>query len=386
MTTGKRLFLFIVNFVFRFSLFSGLSLLAAVLVVANKNTIKGILINVNAHERFTQSVVDSTKNANFDNPNTIPLDRPEIISAIQKSLDKKSLQKITDNFIDSGYDWLDGKTPDIEFSVDVTKNKQVLADSIADYAITRIARLSPCTAPPKQTNVFTVECNPTGVDLGVLRIEIVKMIMDDKSLFPTNKITLDQLPKTSEGQTITQAYSKTPKYFHLFKIAPFILIGLVMICATIIVFSARTRRSAIKTIGRSLIGTAVILAITPLIYIYVLPMFGFSPPNFNGSDQTVSAIVNDATSELYASFNTMLINVAFQVGAIGLVILLVARFMKQSSSIYSDLEKKSGLTPSEPKKMPINPDELPEIPVQSSENPIKKGKKVSTLEKKYRKM
>lgn len=387
MAIVKRILLFLVNFVFRFSLFFGLSLLAAVLVLSKPDTIKNVLDNADAHNRFLQSVVDSSKTTNFNNPNSIPLDNPQISQVIKNSLDPKSLTKITDDFVDSSYDWLNGKTKTIEFSADLSTNKQVLAEGVASFAVERIASLSPCTSVPKETNVFKVECNPTGVDLGVLRQDIIKTIVNDKSVFPNDKITIDNLPKTADGRTLTEGYPKVPHYFQLFLIAPYILLSISFILALIIVFTARTKRRGLKTIGSSLLGTAIIMAISPLLYLYVLPMLGFKTPNFNSSNESISAIVNDATTELYSSFNSMLINVAFQVAIAGISFMIISKFLKSNSSMYLNLEKKAGLAPSE-KTLDLTHvhQKLPNIPLQTSESNVKKEKKISELEKKYRKM
>ncbi len=382
----KRIFLILVSFFFRFSLFFGLTLLALVLVVGNKNTFKQTLGEVGAYERFTQSVIDSSKNSGNNNPNSIPLGDPQIQEIIRQSLDTKSLSSISEGFIDSGFAWLNGETEDVEFSADLTTNKQVLADGVANYAVNRIASLDPCETPPTDTSVFTVECNPTGIDLGELKQDISKTIFDDKTVFSNNRLTLDNLPKTSSGLAFTEQYADFPKYFQIIKVLPYIILSIASACAVIIIFTARTRRRGLKTVGYSLITTAVIMAITPLIYIYVLPAIGFGAPNFNSNDQSVSSIVNDGISKLYSAFNIMIINVALQTLVVGFVLVIIAKFLKSKSSIYINLEKKTGLIPSEsPKKQNISND-LSDMPVQTSEAPVKKTKKTSALEKKYRKM
>ena len=383
----KHIGIFFVSFIFRFTLFFGLTLLSAVFVLGTPQTLKNILIEVDAHERFTQSIVDSTEKNQQVNPNSIPVDNPEVKVAIGKALDTKTLTNISDSVIDSTYDWLSGETKDINFSVDLTRNKQVLAENIANFAVNRIASLPACLLPPTETNVFKLECNPTGVDLNQLRLQIITDITNDKTVFADDKFTSANLPKAESGEKITEAYNEAPKYFKWFKLAPFIFLGVSLFCGLIIVYTSRTKRVGFKKVGSTLLSTAVIMAISPLIYVYVLPKIGIKAPSFGGKDESVSAIINDASSQLYSNFNLMLLNVAFQVAVVGVLLLIITRFIKKNSNIYLNIEKKAGLSPSEGKKQnKQGQKDSPKIPIQTSEGPKKKSKKGIELAKKYRKL
>lgn len=386
MSVIKKVSLFLVSFVFRLSLFFGLILLAAVLVLSNPDTPKETLKEVDAYDRFTQSIIDSAKNSKDTNPNSIPFDRPEIQEVLKNSLDEKTLSSIANSFVDSTHAWLSGNTTEIEFSADVSGNKKVFADGVANFAVQRISNLEPCTSVPKNTNVFDVECNPTGVDLSNLSEDIKRVILEDKTVLPSTRITIDNFPKNSEGLVFTDAYPDAPKYFGYFKLTPYILLGVAFLMAVIIVFTARTKRQGLKTVGFSFITTAIIMAVTPLIYLYVLPAVGIKPPDFSGQDQTISAIVNDSMSQLYSSFNVMIINIAIQVAIVGVIFVMSAKFLKSNSSLYLNLEKKSGLSVSEAPNSALKKTELPEIPIQTSEVKPLRRKKTSALEKKYRKM
>lgn len=378
---------FLLNFVFRSSLFFGLTLLSAVLVLTNANTLKDILNEINAHERFTQSVIDlASKNQQTD-PNALPVDYPEVKLALNQALDKSSLVKATDTLIDSAYSWLEGDASEFNFSIDFTQNKKNFSEQIANFAVNRVASLETCIVPPVETSVFKISCRPPGTDLVQLRQQVLSDINSNKDVFAEEVFTQNDLPKTQNGKDFAEAYSNAPKYYSWFKLAPFALLTISLLCAITVILTSRTRRIGLKKVGTTLLGTAVIMAITPLIYVYVLPALGFRVPSFGGGSESVSAIVNDATTSLYSTFNIMLLNVAVQTAVVGVVILMVTRFIKQNSSAYSNLECKSGLSLSESKKRSVNERSLSsKVPLQTSEVTNKKPKKNQDLSKKYKKL
>lgn len=389
MSPLHKIILFIIGFTFRSALFFGLTLLAALLLIGNKTTLKDTLIEINAYQRFSQSIIDGGKEQASKDQNAIPLDRPEIALALQQSLDQTTLQSITESFIDSSYKWLNGDTPSIDFSADVSKNKDLLARQVSGYAVERIATLPPCDGIPNQTNIFNVECNPVGLDLGAQRAEVYKTLMNDESIFPNEPLTASSLPVDSRGRSFQAAYSSAPNYYKMFKIAPWALLGIALICAGAIVVMSRKKRRGLRTIATGLISTGIILAITPVLYIYMLPALGISLPGSSGSrtSESFAAISSDFTSSLYSQFNMLLINIAIQTVVIGLIMLFALRFFGDSKKAYHGLQKKAGVAVSVPSSArPSVKVSRSDVPVQTSEKRRVPRHSDSKLSKKYRKM
>lgn len=384
MSTIKRIILTLVGFIFRTSLFFGLTILAIILVVNKPDNIKNAINDVDGYQRFRSAFVDSAKKTSKDD-NSIPFDRPEISSALEQALNDAKLKEISNAVIDSGYNWLNKNTQKIEFKVDITNDKQTFADSVASYATTRLNTLPQCFKPTTN-NVFDVNCFPYGTNLADIRTQVTDSIMSSDNLLPKNSIDQSILPKT-DGLSIDQKYPKIPTYFQYFKLSPFVLLFISFLCALIIIYSSRTKRYGLKTVGSTILSTAIILAVTPIIYVYVLPRLGFGLPKF-GEDQSqaFSGIFSDISNNLYSQLNVMLINIAIQTAILGAVILIITKFIKSNSSMYVDLDRKVGLSVSEPKKNKFTDKDNKNIPIQTSEGPKQARKKVSKFEKKYRKM
>lgn len=389
MSSKNKFGLFVSGFVLRTTLFFGFTLLAAVLLIGNRETPKNALVSADAYNRFGQAIIDSSKEQSKNDPNAIPLDDPQIAAIFKASLSPSSLLPLTEGFIDSGYDWLEGKTDTLTFSADLSQNKEMLARGVSNYAIDRLLTLPVCTKVPTETNIFKIPCNPADVDLAQQRDEIYKVLMEDTSVFPDTVLTAADLPKTEDGRTFTEAYAKAPTYYRIFKLAPWILLGIATFTAFLVVFSSRTKRKGLRAVATSLIGTGVILAIAPILYSFILPSIGFSLPGSGSSgNESVSAISNDIMSGLYKDLNVLLINIAIQVIVFGVILFFVSKFLGTNQSPYKGAAKKSGIAVSidntrRPKGPKISPNE---IPIQTSEGTRKGRRTPSKIEKKFREM
>lgn len=385
----RKLGLFFSGFVFRSALFIGLTLLAAVSVFGNSGTFKEALLQADAYNRYSQSIIDAGKNQGQNDPNTIPLDDPKIAEIIKESLNSKSLQIISENAIDAAYRWLEGDTNTIEFSADLSQNKEILASGVSNYAIERLGSLPVCSEVPEQTNIFRISCYPFNTNISSLRSQIHDALIQDTSIFKSSTITEEDFPKSSDGRLLTDVYSEAPNYYKWFKLAPWIFLAIALIGFIAVMHLSRTKRKGLHGMAASIIVTGVILAVAPIIYTYVLPSAGLSIPGAGSSQNgSITAITNDMTKHIYGEFNTALINIAIQVIIAGFVLLLSARYLFVSKSPYQDLKKRTGLSVSidekpRPSGLKISSED---IPVQTSERPGKTKRKVSNLEKKFRRL
>ena len=386
----RRFTLLTAGFILRSLLFFGFTLLAASLVLGSKSGIKETLLSVNAYDRFSQALIDSGAESSKNDPASIPFSDPQVAKVIKDSFGPMQLEQISETIIDSGYAWLDGDTPELQFSINLAENKERLARGLSNYALDRLQSLPACTTLPTESNIYRLNCRPAYLDLNQQRDQLYKTILNDESFLKDTTFSQADLPKTESGQTFSESYAKVPQYFSYFRASPYILLGICALMSLIIIFLSKNRRSGVKYISTSLLSTGVFLSITPIIYTYVLPAIGFKLPSFGGGgNQAISEIVNDSVSALYTNFNVMLINVAIQVAAAGLILYFAAKFFKPNvANMYDQLEKKSGLAVSTENQgsAKIPGFSAKSVPLQSSEGGKKGGRRASTLDKKFRKM
>lgn len=346
--------------------------------------IKGALSNQKAYDRFTQAVIDNAKSQKLDN--SLPLDDPNIQAIIKGAFPAQTLKTSTETTIDGLYDWLDGKQPNLAFSVDLSANKLQLANDVSAYALDRLGSLPTCRQIPTETNVFKIDCLPPYIDLTQQRLDLRNSILSDKNLLEDTVLTADNLPKNSKGQTAITAYEKAPQYFKWFKLTPWILLGTCVVLSILIVFLSRTKRQGVRQLASSLVGSGIGLMIAPVIYkLFTGSLSKNFQQNFGGSGG-VEAIMTDVTNELYDNFNTLLINIGIQVLAAGIILYIILHFIKPGSA-YSELEDKIGVANGHGKQPRPRDKKLSKdtVPVQTSESPHQK-RTPSKIKRKYRKI
>ena len=388
MSILRKVGLLLVSFLLRSSLFFGFTLLAVVLVVGNRDNVKDSLLEVNTYERFTQSVLDTSLDKSNEDPNSIPLDDPKIAEIIKLSLNETDLQKIAESGIDASYDWLEGNQENIKFSVDVSKNKEILAGQSADYAIKRLNNLDFCLTNPEEINVFRLPCRPNYINNAELRQEIYNTLISDESIFKAGKVSDQDLPKISNEQRVEEAYPKLPDYFSLAKIAPYAIFVISIMAMIGIILLSKTKLLGLKNIAVSLMGTAFVLAVIPLLYLFIFPLLGLSLPSFNNSGQaeSLAEISNDLFDNIYIQINNVLLNIALQVATAGIVLYFLARYLRPRFQDYATLERKSGISSSFKRTSGNTNKTKSKPPIQTSEKPSKAKHKEQTLEKKFKKL
>ncbi len=247
--------------------------------------------------------------------------------------------------------------------------------------------MAPCTEIPSTTNVFRVECYPPDVDINSLRSDIYASIINDDSIFKADTLKPEDLPNDENGTPLLTVYERAPDYYRWLFWAPWILLSLSLFGAIGMVYSSRSKRRGLQSVAKTLIGTGVILAIAPIIYVFILPSINFGLPGTNSSNESISSISNDVMKFMYSSFNTMLINIAIQILVIGLIVLVFSKYFMKRRSPYEGVNKRVGIVSSIDKQNK-NSSKIysTDIPVQTSEAKTKQKHKMSKIEKKFRKL
>lgn len=321
MNIARKIGLFLSVASLRLLLFFGMTSLALVFLLGDGEHIKNALVSQDAYGRTKQVIIDTGKQKSQQDNSTIPFDDPEVQKIVSASFDSATLLSASEEVINSAYDWLDGRTPHVDVSVDLTANKEKLATDLSNYAFNRVSALPPCTSIPADTNIFRLSCHPTRVDLNQQRKQVYDVIMNDKNFLPDTTISSADLPKNSDGKAFTDAYKDAPQNFQWFKRLPWILLGLALLACAAILALSKTKRDGTKKIGLSLIGSGVALAVAPILANYILPKL--TKPLGN---QGTAAISNDVLMQLFRDLNGLLLNIAIQVVALGIIILLFLHF------------------------------------------------------------
>lgn len=241
---------------------------AALAVTVTPGNVKTWLKNSKLYDNFVDAVLNSTKNATAStsgNDEGNLLNEPALQSAAKASFTPALLQKSSESFIDGSFVWLEGKSPSPTFKIDLTSAKQDFANAVGKYALERYNGLPVCPRGqlPDVSDVLSITCRLNGLDITASVNQQINEIANSKDLLANPVITADSLFSKDKDQTKTfsERYSKIPKIYRFSKVAPFILGGLGVLMALIIIFISTDRRRGLRKTGISLVVTAIMLFI-----------------------------------------------------------------------------------------------------------------------------
>lgn len=115
-------------------------------------------------EKARDSATEQDEQQKSDSVGSLPVNDPAIQSIAKQAFSPDLLKTSVESLLDGSYDWLDGTTKDIAFSIDLTSAKQQLADGLGAYVTNRTTALPVCT--PAQTgdfDGFTATCRPSAL-------------------------------------------------------------------------------------------------------------------------------------------------------------------------------------------------------------------------------
>ncbi|MDB5186012.1 MAG: hypothetical protein JWL85_535 [Candidatus Saccharibacteria bacterium] len=310
---------------------------ALTLVFGTPEKLKDTLNESGVYSSFVDGVIKENAKNNQDE-GSVPLNQPEVQSAIKSSFNPDLLKQSTEKVIDGSYAWLDGKTTEPTFAVDLNNAKQQLANGLGDYAMQRVANLPVCNTPAQlqqfqngNIDPFTMTCRPPGLNLASEKQKFIREFMGNKEFLSDTNVTAQDLPKTSSGEPIAQAYQNAPETYQWAKRAPLILGALALLMAIGIFFLAETRQKGIRLLGMSFLTTGVFLAIATLII-----WFLFKQANEPGGRLAEFATSSIQTTfigilgSLYEALNRILIIFAGSYVVVGAILLLIQKLRSKS--------------------------------------------------------
>lgn len=381
----RKVALYISSSLFRFSVFFGITIVSLALIITNPKHIKNTIADTHAYDNFVPGVIQDTIKANKDS--SLPLNNPDIQKIIESAFSPTVIRHSTESVIDGIYAWLDGSTPQPTFNVDLTSQREAAADKIAAYAFHRLKNQPTCFAVPETIDPFTAGCQPPYTDLASEQQKLSEQIAGPEGILPKAKYNESDLPKNNAGIIVYKKYAGAPTYYSWLKASPWIVGVLFIFFSAAILILNKNRRRGIQQLGTTMIGSAVALLITPVIFNFILPKLSGSL-SFGATTQASQEVIDKVISKLTSDFYSNIINISIQLLAIGVVILAAERFSRPSSA-YSTAKQQAGLISSDikkPKSKGTKKKYLPsDVPIQSSEE-SKRHRPKRQKNKKYRKI
>lgn len=376
----RRPLLFASTTLLRTVLFLGIPLMGLLLYFGNANYLEGTLQSSGAYTKLVPALAQTL--AGSSGQGGIPFNDPGVVEIMNHGLPPQTIEVSTNQVIDGIYGWLQGKTAEPEFHVDLTKNRNFISENISLYAFNKLTKQPLCFTNPSQVDPFTSTCLPSNFDLNAQRTTFATAI---NQVFPKTVFTADDLPRMSGGKTISQTFPQLPQYYRLLLWTPWLFgILLIGLCVAVVRL-CRNQRLGFRLLGRVTLSTGVALMITPILYLLLYPRIN-SALHLQSANSGLNALTSNVVSALNSSFYLFLIKAALIIVNVGLAMVLLEHYTRGKN--FAAIGIHSGVVSSNPRRGKRTKSSKPltaaTIPIQSSD--ARSGAGRGKLFEKFRKL
>lgn len=302
----------------------GLAIDEAVMQTVGKaSSVKKILVDSNAYSTIIPAVLEQNKNGALGGENGqggLNLSDPDVKAAAQRIFTPQFLQQNTEAVIDSVYRWLDGKTPQPDFRIDLSSLKGQFAIEAGRVAQVKAARLPRCSSglsgSADSFDPFSASCLPPGVTPATVAALVQDNINSGKDFLKDNVITADSLKESCDSSTPKQNCSNksffadqlkdVPRAYQKAKQAPLVLAVLAGLFALGMVFLSASRRRGLRRLGIVLLSVGAILLLIGWGVSYGVNQKALNKLDTNNQiqQQTLKPIAKNLSSKFAKSYYT----------------------------------------------------------------------------------
>lgn len=318
--------LWVSRYLLRLSLFFGLTLLGAVVVLGNPQSIKTILAESDTYDRIAQIGINDLQ-ARAGQQSDIPIEDPEIQQIIRKNINAGTVKDQSERMIDELYAWLEGRKDSPDLQIDTSGVTAQLVRDLSDYGAAKYAALPRCTSLPEGTNAFNLSCRPPTISTEEARTNLETALHEWQ--FSVQQNVQDNNPSGNFAQT----NPNIPSYYQSAKMLPYAFLVIGLICAGLIVRFSERKLLGLRNIGWSMFGVGITLIIGALVYSLIAVRYRNYISSRVGND--ASAIGADIFTAIFSELNRMwlYIGIGAVAAGLGLVLFTIYRFRSERSAI-----------------------------------------------------
>jgi hypothetical protein len=231
-------------------------------IAGSADQVKKIANESGVYGQIVPGLLDQVKQLDTS-AGQVPLSDPAIRNLAIASLPPEQVKIYADDTIDSIYAWLDGKTAEPTFNIDLSSFQANFANKLGGEAATRATRLPPCATAytGSSFDVFNATCLPRGLTADQISAVVQNQVKNGNDLVKNPTISASQI-KNASGQSVFAAqYKDVPKQYRLVKKLPALLIGLTIVTIIAITLLSPNHWRALRHIGITLITVGCLLLV-----------------------------------------------------------------------------------------------------------------------------
>ena len=328
MTPLRKFFYFIAGFLTLVTLLQLPFAFAVSSVFGSPHNIDTALQQGGVYNNFIPLALDQTsKNTTDDSTKKLLADQG-VKNAITSSVQPGDIQAASQSVITGFYAWLEGKTDQPQFTIDLTKPLDQATTKLSAYAQQRAAGLPACTLQQLQTidinDPLSLPCLPPGVSSVQVGQQFTQQAKQQIDLLNNPVISSEKLQK--EGNTKDLQNSQLPEAYRALHNNKWFVLGLAVILVSLLIFARRNRLAGIRIAGILLLVSAGLLAI-------FLLLFSIGKGHVH-TDTTITEVVVNTVLSLVSQLVAVIRWFAFGYAILGVSALIaVKRLMPQPEPV-----------------------------------------------------
>lgn len=239
---------------------------AVAITLGNPDTVQGIIKASGVYEQYPKIALNNAVEQTKDSTSKQVLDDPAARQAITSALPADLLEKSIGSFIDGLYGWLEGKTTEPQFSIDMSQAKQAIATNLAGYAENRAAGLQPCTYAQLRslnTNIdpLSLPCLPPGVTTAQIGQQVSQQLTSNTGFIQDPVINNETIKQANGGKSLVEGLGTVPTAYRFVQASKWVLLLLIVGLGIALVVARRDRLAGLRYVGLSAILVGLLVGL-----------------------------------------------------------------------------------------------------------------------------
>lgn len=231
-------------------------------VAGHPDGIKKILSDSGIYTTIVPAALDQAKQASGNNGGSVPLTNPDVQTAAKNTFTPQFVQQSTNQVIDGIYHWLDGKTAQPDFKIDLSGLKTSFAAQVGAAAEKRAASLPQCTSRAQITSFqdpFNATCLPPGLTPATAGANASSALLNGQGFLENPVITADNVKSSNSSPLFTTKLKSVPQNYRRAKATPIILSLLTLLLIAAIISLSSSRQRGLRRVGITLLAVGIFM-------------------------------------------------------------------------------------------------------------------------------
>lgn len=245
--------------------------------------VKSLLATSGVYNNFVDSALQTATTQSSPNNADAKAQIEQLTPVVKQAITPEVLQSITEQFINGTSNWLNGKSAQPDFVINLAPIRATLIQAGTDSAYNRVVDLPICPRGViPVSDPFNATCRPAGQITKADLQPGIEQFVGQLPFFDKNTLTYQTITAVKDGQTPTKPLpAEIPVAYKWAKTSPYIIGFLALLSIGIIVLLKRDHMRAWKTVGHTFLVTGIVLVISSIIAKLVLgrPLSAFGSGN-----------------------------------------------------------------------------------------------------------